>query len=123
MGHRFGGRPLIKRGEVYWADFGGSVGAEIRKRRPGLVISNDVGNLHGGTVTLLPLTSSVRRVYPFEVFLRPGVCGNPVACKVRADQIRTMDKSRLGECMGLLPAPLMVQVERALLLHLGVGRP
>lgn len=123
MGTYLGGRPLIKRGEIYWADFNGSVGSEIRKRRPAVIISCDAGNMHSSIVTVLPLTTSIERLYPFEVFLRPGILGNAKACKVKANQIRTMDKSRLGKCLGMLPPLVLRQVEEALLLHLGIRRP
>ena len=72
-----------------------AIGAEIKKRRPALVVSNDVGNEHAATVTILPLTmGGADRHYPFHVSLPPGACGNREAAKIKAEQIRTIDKDR-----------------------------
>ena len=111
---------MIKRGEVYWVNLDPTVGAEIRKTRPGLVVSNDTNNLHAQTVTVLPLTSRVERVYPFEVLLRPGTFGNREASKAKANQIRTVDIQRLGKVIGTVPDEIMEAVDEAIRLHLGL---
>lgn len=111
---------LIKRGEVYWVKLDPTIGAEIRKTRPALIVSNDGNNLHAGTVTVLPLSSAVGKVYSFETLLRPDVCGHKEASKIKADQIRTVDKSRLGKLLGHVPEALMPRVETALRLHLAL---
>lgn len=85
-----------------------------------MVVSNDSNNLHAQTVTVLPLTTSVEKVYPFEVLLRLGVYGNREPAKVKANQVRTIDKRRLGRLTGLLSETIMRQVEKALRLHLGL---
>ncbi len=109
---------MIKRGEIYWVNLDPAIGSEIKKTRPALVISNDIGNLHAASVTVLPITSKISKVYPFEVLLAPGVFGNKEASKVKADQIRTVDKRRLGKVMGMLPEAALSDVARALRLHL-----
>jgi len=112
---------LIKRGEIYWVSLDPAIGAEITKRRPALVVSNDVNNLHAQTVTVLPLTTTVEKVYPFEVLLKPGIYGNREAGKVKANQIRTVDKRRLGDLVGMLPDTIMTKVEEAVRLHLALS--
>lgn len=111
---------MIKRGEIYWVNLDCAIGSEIKKSRPALVVSNDLNNLNASTVTVLPITSSVEKVYPFEVLLKPGACGNKEPAKVKANQIRTVDKRRLGKLMGLLPDETVGRVESALRLHLGL---
>jgi len=111
---------LIKRGEVYWVNLDPTVGSEIKKTRPALIISNDVNNVHAQTVTVLPLTSSVDVVHPFEVLVGPHLCGNKQSSKVKANQIRTVDKRRLGNLLGMFPGALMLQVDEAVRLHLGL---
>lgn len=109
---------MIKRGEIYWVNLDPTIGSEMRKTRPALVVSNDVNNLHAQTVTVLPLTTSVEKVYPFEVRLEAGVYGNKEAAKVKANQIRTVDKRRLSKLVGFLPADRMAKVDAAIRLHL-----
>lgn len=109
---------MIQRGEVYWVNLDPTVGSEIKKTRPALVVSNDLNNRHAGTVTILPLTSAVEKVYPFEVLLEKGACGNREPCKAKADQVRTVDKRRLGRLAGTAPDDVLRRVEQALRLHL-----
>lgn len=111
---------MIRRGEVYWVDLDPSAGAGTRKTRPVLVVSNDLNNMHAATLTVLPIASGAEKVYPFEVLLKPGLCGNKEACKARADQVRTVARRRLGKLMGTVPLEVMERVDRALLLHLGL---
>jgi mRNA interferase MazF len=111
---------LIRRGEIYWVNLDPALGAEIKKTRPSLIVSNDINNLHSQTVSVLPLTSSVDKVYPFEVLLKPGVYGNKEPGKIKANQIRTVDKRRLGKVIGLLPDEVMSRVDAAMRLHLAL---
>ncbi len=112
---------MIKRGEIYWVNLDPSIGFEIKKTRPALVVSNDLNNVHAQTVTVLPLTTSTERVYPFETLLASGAFGNKESCKAKADQIRTVDKRRLGKLIGALSRELMLQVEEAVRLHLDLA--
>ncbi len=96
-------------------------GSETGKRRPVLIVSNDANNRAGSTVTVLPITSNVSRVYPFEVLLDAAAGGLPKPSKAQAQQIRTIAKERLsGKPVGMLGAELMKQVEAAIQLHLGL---
>ncbi len=60
---------IIKRGNIYLAALDPTLGSEINKTRPVIIISNDINNELGNTVTIIPLTSSAEKIYPFEVFM------------------------------------------------------
>lgn len=112
----------IKRGEIYLAFLGPVVGKEISKTRPVIVISNDKNNEFSATVTILPLTSgNLHKIYPFEVFLPKGVGNLPKDSKVKADQIRTLDKRRLRTLIGELGRQEIIDIERAVKIHLGLS--
>jgi len=95
------------------------VGREISKTRPVVVVSNDKNNEFSATVTILPLTSrNLQKIYPFEVFLPKGAGNLPKDSKVKADQIRTLDKSRLLTLIGKLEREEIIQIEKAMKIHL-----
>ncbi len=109
----------MRRGEVYYADLSPTVGSEINRRRPVLIVSNDASNRAASTVTVLPITSNVSRVYPFEILLSPKESGLPKPSKAQAQQIRTISKERLrGGASGRLSATLMRKAGDAICLHL-----
>jgi mRNA interferase MazF len=74
----------MKRGEIYYANLDPSLGSEMAKRRPVLIVSNNINNQVGATVTILPITSNVTKVYPFEILLQPLESGLPKPSKVQA---------------------------------------
>jgi mRNA interferase MazF len=109
----------MRRGEIYYADLSPTVGSEINKRRPVLIVSNEANNRAANTLTVLPITSNVSRVYPFEILLPPRDSGLPKPSKAQAQQIRTIAKERLrGSALGRLSAALMHKAEEAMRLHL-----
>ena len=109
----------MRRGEIYYADLAPTVGSEINKRRPVLIVSNDANNRVASTVTVLPITSNVSRVYPFELLLAPGESGLPKRSKAQAQQIRTISKERVQRgAVGRLNVALMRKAEDAIRLHL-----
>lgn len=108
----------MKRGEIYYADLSPTVGPEINKRRPVLIVSNDANNRAAGTVTVLPITSNVSRVFPFEVLVKSRQSGLPRDSKVLAQQIRTVAKARIMHAKaGQLDAALMRAIDAAIKLH------
>jgi mRNA interferase MazF len=112
----------MRRGEIYYADLTPTVGSEINKRRPVLIVSNDANNRVASTVTVLPITSNVSRVYPFELLLAPRESGLPKPSKAQAQQIRTISKERMrGAAVGRLNVALMRKAEDAMRLHLDLG--
>ncbi|MBS9388354.1 MAG: type II toxin-antitoxin system PemK/MazF family toxin [Dolichospermum sp. WA123] len=111
----------MKRGEIYFANLSPGVGSEMDKRRPVLIVSNDANNNASTTVTILPITSNMSRVYPFEVLLNPEDSGLSKTYKVQAQQIRTISKQRiLGDVVGCLSQELIDLVNDAIKLHLAL---
>ena len=88
--------------------------------RPVLVVSNNINNKHSLTVTVLPITSNIGRVYPFDVFLLKGEGNLPKDSKVKTDQIRTIDKSRLTKEIGTVSEYIMNEAEQAIKVHLNL---
>lgn len=112
----------MKRGEIYYANLSPTVGSEMDKRRPVLIVSNDTNNRSATTITILPITSNITRIYPFEVLLNSEDSGLSKPSKVQAQQIRTISKQRIeGEPVGTLSEELMKLVDAALKLHLGLN--
>ncbi len=114
---------MIRRGQVFWVALDPTLGSEIQKTRPALVVSNDINNKHSPIVTILPITSKTGdRIYPFEVPLAGGVAGLKEGGKIKANQIRTVDKQRLkGRALGTLDRNLMNAVNEAIKIHLGLS--
>jgi mRNA interferase MazF len=111
----------MKRGEIYYANLSPTVGSEIDKRRPVLVVSNDANNRAANTVTILPITSNVTRVYPFEILLNPEDSSLSKPSKVQAQQVRTISKQRItSDAVGSLSEEIRQLVNAALKLHLDV---
>ncbi len=111
---------LIKRGDVYRVKLDPIEGSGIGKTRPAVVISNDINNELADTITILPVTSSVGKVYPFEVFLKKGIGNMPGDSKVKANQIRTIDKKRIKDRIGNITEDIMREIEKALKIHLEI---
>ncbi|MEG4233520.1 type II toxin-antitoxin system PemK/MazF family toxin [Microcoleus sp. Pol11C3] len=111
----------MKRGEIYYANLSPTVGSEIDKRRPAWVVSNDANNPAANTVTIIPITSNITRIYPFEVLLNPEDSGLSKPSKVQAQQVRTISKQRISsDAVGSLSKEIMQLVNTALKLHLDV---
>lgn len=108
----------MKRGEVWWVEFDPSVGSEIRKTRPAIIVSNDAANRNLARVVVVPLTSSTGRQYPGEALVTVGGQLN----KAMADQIMAADKARLKSQLGTLAKVDMLAVEDAIKVHLGLPR-
>lgn len=106
----------MRRGEVWWVNFEPSVGGEIRKQRPAVIISNDAANKYLNRVQMVPLTSNVGRVYPSEAV----VMVNDRPSKAMADQLTTVSKQRLMNRTGMLSHDDMRKVEHAVKVQLGL---
>lgn len=105
-----------KRGEIYWANLDPTVGTEINKKRPCLIISCDEGNEVSSRVTVAAITSTVKKVHPFEVKIQI----KKIDRKVLLNQIRTIDKQRLDGKLGFLDSETMIQVDKALKIALAL---
>jgi mRNA interferase MazF len=109
----------IKRGGIYVASLDPALGREISKTRPVVIVSNDKNNEFSGTVTILPLTSqNLEQIYPFEVLLPKGMGNLPKDSKVKADQIRTLDRARIVKHVGDLGSAEMRRIDIAIKIHL-----
>lgn len=115
----------MRRGEICLVDLDPVRGAEADKRRPSVIVSNDGANarasrLRRGVVTVVPVTSNVARVYPFQVLLPGEFTGLRVDSKAQAEQVRSIAVERVGPAIGTLPPQSMTELDDALRLHLGL---
>lgn len=109
----------MKRGEIYFANLDPTIGAEIKKRRPVLIVSNNANNKTAYTVTIIPLTSNTKKIYPFEVLLETQDSGLTKASKAQCHQIRTISKLRVsGQRAGFTGTSVMTKISSAIKLHL-----
>jgi mRNA interferase MazF len=107
-----------RRGEVWWVAFDPSVGGEIQRTRPALIISNNAANAALNRVIVIPLTSQTSKIYPGEAIITL----NGEQRKAMGDQVMTASKQRLRTKLGSLDGTAMTAVEDALLLQLGIRR-
>ncbi len=108
------------RGQIWLVNFDPTIGAEIKKTRPAVIVSNDINNQYAATVTILPVTDKGQKTYPFEVHITSKLSGLTKDSKIKCQQIRTVDKSRLVKVLGEVTSAEINQIEKALLIHLGV---
>lgn len=106
------------RGEVWWVEFDPAVGSEIRKTRPGIIVSNDSANRNLSRLVVVPISSNTGRQYPGEAF----VVLNGQQSKAMADQIMAADKTRLKTRLSILTKADLLAVEDAIKVHLGLPR-
>jgi len=94
-------------------------GSEQRGIRPALVVQNDVGNEYAATTIVAAITTTIKR-YPVTVFVPAGTCGLPHDSMVNLVRVLTLDKTRLMRRLGRLAPDLLVAVDRALSINLGL---
>jgi mRNA interferase MazF len=112
---------IPRRGEVYVVGFDPTVGAEVRKTRPALVIQNDIANRHSPITIVAALTSQFEEpLYPTEVLVRAREGGLQTDSVILLNQIRSIDRRRLIRYLGRLRPETMVRVDRAVALSLGL---
>lgn len=115
----------MRRGEIRWVDLDPVRGSESDKRRPAVIVSNDGANatahrLGRGVVTVVPVTSNTKRVYPFQVLLSATGAGLPHDSKAQAEQVRSVAVERMGTRVGVLSGPDVAALDEALRLHLAL---
>ena len=116
---------LVLRGEIRLVNLEPALSGEANKVRPAIVVSNDVLNnatqaLDRGVVTVVPITSNILKVYPFQVRLPRKTTGLETESKAQIEQIRAVAISRIGRRIGRLTADLEERLDIALKLHLGL---
>ena len=110
----------IKRGDMYYADLNPIIGSEQGDRRPVLIVQNDHGNEHSPTVVATPLTASIRKNHlPTHVKI-PHSCGLDKDSIILTEQIRTLDRSRLGEYIGHISSEMFPAIDKALAVCIGL---
>jgi len=115
----------MRRGDIHFVDLDPVRGSESNKRRPAIIVSNDAANatarrLGRGVITVIPVTSNVERVYPFQVLLPAAETGLDRDSKAQAEQIRSIAVERVGDRLGVVPNALMLDIDEAMRLHLGL---
>lgn len=109
------------RGEVYLVNFEPTIGAEIKKTRPALILQNDIANRHSPITIVAAITSQFDEpLYPTEVLIRAPEGGLTVDSVVLLNQIRSLDKQRLVRRLGVIKPATMEQVERSVLISFGM---
>src|SRR5262245_60370991 len=110
-----------KRGEIYLVNFDPTIGAEIQKTRPALVIQNDIANRYSPITIVAAISSQFdESLYPTEIFIQPPEGGLSIPSVVLLNQIRSIDKRRLVRRLGVLAPTTIERVNRAILISLGV---
>lgn len=114
---------VMRRGDVWLVDFNPVRGSEANKIRPAVLVSNDRANataarLGYGVVTVIPVTSNVTNVYPFQVLLPVGTTGLLSASKAQAEQVRSLAVERLTQFLGRVTTDDLTDIDNALRLHL-----
>ena len=115
--------PLVRprRGEVYLVNFDPTIGAEIRKTRPALIVQNDVANRHSAITIVAVITSQFdQTLYPTELLISPPEGGLRTESVALLNQIRSIDKQRLVRRLGNLRPETMERVDRAILISVGL---
>jgi mRNA interferase MazF len=113
------------RSEIRLIEFGEAMPGESAYRRPAVIVSNDGANstaarLGRGVITVVPVTSNVSTIYPFQVHLAAEVTGLDRDSKAQAEQIRSVSIGRVGDRLGSVSAPLMLELDEAIRLHLSL---
>ena len=111
------------RGDVYLVNFDPTIGAEIKKTRPALILQNDIANQHSPITIVAAITSKFdESLYPNEVLIKVpegGLINDPV---ILLNQIRSIDRQRLIRCLGTLLPRTMKLVNQAVLISLGLAQ-
>jgi mRNA interferase MazF len=110
----------IERGDILMIEFNPTRGSEIKKTRPGIVITNNIANIYSSVLMVIPITSqNIEKIYPHEVALN-NVVGLVKPSKGNISQMRAIDRSRIKSKLGKISAKNLREIEIALKIHLGL---
>jgi len=116
---------MMRRGDIHSVDLDPARGSEANKRRLAVIVSNDAANatatrLVRGVITVIPMTSNVERIYPFQVLLPAAETGLDRDSKAQAEQVRSIAVERVDDRLGVVPNAIMLDIDETLRLHLGL---
>ena len=112
---------MPKRGEVYLVNFDPTRGSEIKKTRPALIVQNDIANRHSAITIVAAISSRFDdELYPTEVKIDAGEAGLRANSVVLLNQIRSIDRQRLGKRLGVVRPQSLAAVDRALAISVGL---
>ncbi len=109
----------INRGDIFLVDFEPAKYSEANKIRPAIVITSDRANIYAANVVVVPLTSKIERIYPFQLFLPAEQTGLKRDSKAQAEMIRSLSKNRLKKLLGQIGPLELIELEYRIKLHLG----
>lgn len=109
----------MNRGDIYLVDLEPAVGSKANKKRPAVLVTNNAANRMAdragrGVLAVVPVTSNISNVRPFQVFLHAMDCGLRLDSKAQCEQIRALDFSRFGHRIGTVPPQMLKEIDRAL---------
>lgn len=115
----------MRRGDIFLVDFDPARGAEVDKRRPAVVVSNEgtnrrIAELSWGVVNVVPLTTRIEPVRRFQVLIPASESGLEFDSKAQTEQIRAVAMQRVQQPLGFIPPPLMRQIDQALRIQLAL---
>ncbi len=111
----------VKKGDIWLVNLGPTIGHEIKKSRPGVIIQNDFGNKHSPITIIAPLTSQkLEKVYPFETLISRGTSGLEKDSKALLNQVRAIDKKRLVKKLGRANEETINELNEAIKISLGL---
>jgi mRNA interferase MazF len=115
----------VRRGEIHVVNLEPVKSGEANKRRPAVIVSNDGANVAAertgrGVITVVPVTTNISRVYPFQVLLPANVTGLEHDSKAQAEQVRSVSVERIGSAVGEVSQDMMAELDEALRLHLAL---
>lgn len=111
---------MYKRGDVFWADLSPVIGSEQDGVRPVVILQNDIGNKYSPTVIVAPLTSNLHRDKHFVTHVPVCMQGLPQYSVVLLEQIRTVDKARLGNFVGVMDKETLNKIDESVMCSLGL---
>jgi len=111
----------VKRGDIWLVNLDPTIGHEIKKLRPAVIIQNDLGNKYSPITIVAPITSqNIEKIYPIEVILDKKSSGLEKISKILLNQIRAIDKRRLIKKLGKADYDSMVKIDNAIKISLGI---